>query len=407
MPLSQPPSTPAAACDVAVVGAGIVGASCAYALARRGLRVAVLDRGPLLSGTTGSGEGNVLVSDKGPGPELDLALLSNALWRRLGEELQERYGGFELEPKGGLVVTRDPAAQRSLAAFARAQAGAGVEVELVPGERLAELEPHLAPGLASGAYYPQDAQLQPARAAAVLLRAARGLGADVRTRIPVTGVARGGDGAVRGVDTPGGRIAAGWVVNAAGAWAGDVAGLAGAPTPVAPRRGFILVTEPLPLLVRHKVYSAEYLDNVATGDAGLQTSTVVEGTPSGPVLVGATRELVGFDRTVNVDALRALARGAAELFPVLSAARVMRSYAGFRPFSPDHLPVIGPDPRVPGLVHAHGHEGAGIGLAAATGELVAEAVTGARPSLDLSPFAPARFAAFDGLPAPEVHRAAV
>ncbi|NHC47524.1 NAD(P)/FAD-dependent oxidoreductase [Motilibacter aurantiacus] len=389
--------------DVVVVGAGIVGAACALALARHGARVAVIDRGPLLSGTTGSGEGNVLVSDKGPGPELDLALLSNRTWRELGEELQERYGGFELEPKGGLVVARDAPARQSLAALAAAQAAAGVEVELVPGERLGELEPHLAPGLAGGAYYPQDAQLQPARAAAVLLRAARDRGAHVRTRTPVVGVTRSRAGAVTGVETRSGRVAAAWVVNAAGAWAGDVAGLAGAPTPVAPRRGFILVTEPLPVLVRHKVYSAGYLADVATGDAGLQASTVVEGTPSGPVLVGATRELVGFDRTVDVTALRALAAGAAGLFPVLAGVRVMRAYAGFRPFSPDHLPVIGPDPRVPGLVHAHGHEGAGIGLAAATGLLVAEAVLGAPASLDLAPFTPARF---DRATVPEAGRAA-
>jgi glycine/D-amino acid oxidase-like deaminating enzyme len=186
------------------------------------------------------------------------------------------------------------------------------------------------------------------------------------------------------------------VVNAAGAWAGRVAGLADAAVPVAPRRGFILVTEPVPALVRHKVYFADYLENVASDDAGLQNSAVVEGTPAGPILIGATRELVGFDRRTNPEAVRRLARGAVGLFPILAGVRVMRLYHGFRPFSPDHLPVLGPDPRAPGLVHAHGHEGAGIGLAPVTAQLVAQVVTGEPPDVDLRPFDPLRFSTAQG-----------
>jgi glycine/D-amino acid oxidase-like deaminating enzyme len=386
--------------DVVVVGAGIVGAACAQACAARGLSVAVVERDTLVSGTTGSGEGNLLVSDKLPGPELDLALLSNRLWRELAAELGPRFGDMELEPKGGLVVTRSEAGQRALAALAATQRAAGIEASEVPAGELPEHEPFLAANLAGGVLYPQDAQVQPARAAAVLLRAARSMGAQLHRRTPVLAVERDRTGRVTGVRTPRGRIAARWVVNAAGAWAGEVARLAGAPTPVAPRRGFILVTEPLPPLVRHKVYSAEYLDNVyvdgpADGladETGVQTSTVVEGTPGGTVLIGASRELVGFDGSFDVATLRTLAAGAVALFPRLAQARMMRAYRGFRPFSPDHLPVIGPDARVPGLVHAHGHEGAGIGLAPATGLLVAQCIAGERPALDPTPFDPARFA---------------
>jgi glycine/D-amino acid oxidase-like deaminating enzyme len=110
------------------------------------------------------------------------------------------------------------------------------------------------------------------------------------------------------------------------------------------------------------------------------------------VLIGASRERVGFDRTLSVPVLRALARQAVELFPVLAGTRLIRAYCGFRPYCPDHLPVIGPDPRAPGLYHACGHEGAGIGLAPATGHLIARLLTGADPGLDLRPFLPDRFA---------------
>jgi glycine/D-amino acid oxidase-like deaminating enzyme len=181
-------------------------------------------------------------------------------------------------------------------------------------------------------------------------------------------------------------------VNAAGTWAGELAALAGVRVPVLPRRGFVLVTEPLPGIVRHKVYAAEYVGDVASSDDALQSSPVVEGTPAGTILIGASRERVGFDRTFSRAAAAGLARGAIGLFPVLAGVRVIRSYLGFRPYCPDHLPIIGPDPRAPGLWHATGHEGAGIGLSAGTGSLLAQALSGRGPALDLAPFAPGRFA---------------
>ncbi|MED7950758.1 NAD(P)/FAD-dependent oxidoreductase [Streptomyces sp. BE303] len=374
--------------DVVVVGAGVVGAACAYYAASAGLAVAVVDRGPVAGGTTGAGEGNLLVSDKEPGPELDLALYSTRLWREIAEELGT---AVEYEPKGGLVVASTPARQDALRAFAAEQTAVGVTSEEIPGERLRELEPHLAPGLAGGFLYPQDAQVQPALAAAHLLRAARAAGARLYTGETVRAVRLAADGTVRGVETDRRRLDAPAVVNAAGTWGGELASLAGVHLPVLPRRGFVLVTEPLPRIVRRKVYAADYVADVASGSAALQTSAVVEGTPGGPVLIGASRERVGFDRTLSVEVLHRLAVQAAALFPVLAGVSVMRAYRGFRPYLPDHLPAIGADPRVPGLYHACGHEGAGIGLAPATGLLIAQQLVGKAPELDLTPFRADRF----------------
>ena len=144
--------------------------------------------------------------------------------------------------------------------------------------------------------------------------------------------------------------------------------------------------------VRHKVYAAEYVANVASESTDLQISAVVEGTRSGTILIGASRERVGFDRTFSLPVLRRLAAQAIELFPFLARVHAIRVYQGFRPYCPDHLPVIGPDPRVPGLMHACGHEGAGIGLAPATGALIAAALTGTAPAIPLTQFRPDRFA---------------
>ncbi|MER6948966.1 FAD-binding oxidoreductase [Nonomuraea sp. NPDC000554] len=373
--------------DVIVVGAGVVGAACAYYAARAGLDVTVLDRGPVAGGTTGSGEGNILVSDKEPGPELELALLSNRLWRELSA-----LGGFEFEAKGGLVVAETDEIQRQLVELASKQ---DVEHAVVAGDALRDYEPHLAAGLAGGVHYPQDAQVQPMLAAAKLLEhAAESYGhgtVRLRTGVTVTGFTLSG-GRVTGVRTDRGDLLGGAVINAAGTWGGEVAAMAGVELPVLPRRGFILVTEPLAEpLIRHKVYTAAYVTNVASDSAGLETSAVVEGTPAGTVLIGASRERVGFDRTTSLPVLGRLAAQAVALFPALRDVRAIRSYCGFRPYCPDHLPVIGEDPRVPGLYHACGHEGAGIGLAPATGHLLAQLLTGAGPDLDLRPFRPGRF----------------
>ncbi len=381
--------------DVVIVGAGVIGAACALACARAGLTVTVLDRGPVAGGTTGRGEGNLLVSDKSPGPELELSLLSLRLWSQTAAYLEELTGrpggGLELEPKGGLVVAADQAALDGLRVLAAGQAAAGVDARAVAADDLAGYEPHLAAGLAGGIHYPQDAQLQPMLATAGMLAAARRLGAAVVAGRAMTGVRTGSGGRVVAVRTDAGELACGWVVNAAGTWGGQVSQLAGAPVPVLPRRGVVLVTQPLPPLVRHKVYTAAYVTDVASEREGLDSSAVVEGTPAGTVLIGASRERVGFSPGLPVPVLARLAAQAVRLFPVLATARVIRAYSGFRPYCPDHLPVLGADPRVPGLVHACGHEGAGIGLAAATGHLVAQLLTGTAPDLDLTPFDPGRF----------------
>lgn len=364
----------------------MVGAACALYAAREGLDVAVVDRGPVAGGTTGAGEGNLLVSDKEPGPELDLALLSGRLWADLAEEHAK---AIEYEAKGGVVVASTPDGLAALETFAAGQRTAGVLAEPVAADQLHDLEPYLAPGLAGAVRYPQDTQVMPALAAAHLLRAS---GARLLTGRTVTKVLRARDGSVRGVRTDRGDVHAPAVVNAAGTWGAEVASLAGVTLPVLPRRGFVLVTEPLPRRVRHKVYAADYVADVASDSAALQTSPVVEGTAAGPVLIGASRERVGFDRSFSLPVVRELAAGAVRLFPFLSQVRALRTYLGFRPYLPDHLPAIGPDPRAPGLFHACGHEGAGIGLSTGTGLLVARVLAGKEPGLDLTPFRPERFA---------------
>jgi glycine/D-amino acid oxidase-like deaminating enzyme len=392
------------ATDVVIVGAGIVGAACARALARAGARVVVLDRGAAAAGTSAHGEGNLLVSDKAPGPELDLAAVSLRRWAALADELADelgpRFPSIEHDAKGGLVVVTSADGLTGLRRFAAAQHACGVEAVEVGADGARELEPDLAPGVLGGVHYPQDAQVQPVAAAEALLASARLAGAEVRTGVEVTGPLLGVAGELAGVVTTRGEISAGAVVVAAGPWSGEVAELLGSRIAVRPRRGMVLVTTPMPQRIRHKVYDGDYFAATQSAGAELQTSAVVESTRGGTVLIGSSREQVGFDDRLRTEVLAQMARRAVAVFPFLAHTNVMRSYLGFRPYMPDHLPAIGPDPARAGLWFATGHEGAGVGLAPATGDLIAAGLLGLEPPTDPRPFAVDRPSLAEAEPGP-------
>ena len=374
--------------DAIVIGAGIVGASTALSLTNAGMKVLVIDRGNIASGTTSAGEGNILVSDKAPGPELDLALRSRDAWFEIQEDIG---GGFELEAKGGLVVARSEDGLRALRTLTSAQRIAGIDAQDISVTELRVLEPHLSHSITDGAFYPQDAQCQPMLAAAHILRAVRARGGEFVSGANVTAI-NSRSGSVTGVVTSKGTFNSPIIVNATGTWAGQIAQLAGSSLPIAPRRGFILVSAPTRKIIFHKVYDAEYVANVSSGDADLQSSAVVEGTQSGTILIGASRERVGFQDGIDFEILRILARQAIALFPILADIQLLRAYRGFRPYAPDHLPVIGEDPVFKGFWHNAGHEGAGIGLAPASAQLIVDGILGRTSFMDATPFSPARFA---------------
>ena len=370
--------------EVVIIGAGIVGAMCAYYVNRAGLKAIVIDRGTVASGTTGAGEGNIMVSDKSPGPELELALKSRDMWFEVAQDLGNE---FELVAKGGLAVSRGDAS--SLFELSNSQSVAGVETKRVDASEIQELEPFISKAVQNGVHYPQDAQCQPMLAAAHILRQLQRRGLEFIGHQEVLKIERKSENLTVRTSTL--EIQSDFVVNAAGTWAGEIARLAGSELPIMPRRGFILVTAPLPKYVNHKVYDSDYVDNVASSDADLQTSTVIEGTQSGTILIGASRERVGFDKSISVSVIQRLARQATSLFPILAGAQLLRVYNGFRPYSPDHLPVIGADSLIPGLFHCAGHEGAGIGLSAGSGKVIAQLIKNETPIVNPEPFSPARF----------------
>ena len=373
--------------DVVVVGAGIVGAATASELARRGVRVCLLDRGDVSSGTTGLGEGNVLASDKDTGAELALTLHG----LRLYDEIEDRFGEVaRIRRKGALIVHPDADTWAGEATRVERLRVAGVAAELLGPEEVAEREPALTGSVVGASFFPGDLQCAP-REITRALAAEPGVGLRVGCGVDRVIVR---DGRVEGVETSAGRVAAGAVVLAAGVWTGPLAASAGLALPLEPRKGQLLqlrAPAPEPRLIRHKVVDGSYLRSVTSGDAGLQVTTVLETTWEGQVLVGSSRERRGFDVTVDDAVSEAMLARAARLMPERASLPRDSAWAGLRPWLPDHLPAIGPSAAAEGLWVATGHEGAGVILGPITGRLLAQAITGETPSFDLTPFDPDRF----------------
>ena len=381
---------------VAVVGAGIVGAATAYALAARGVEVDLLDAGAVSSGTTGLGEGNVLCSDKDAGPELALAILGLAAF----DDIERRYGELaRIRRKGALVVHRDGAALAAERARLERLQAAGVRCVLLEPEQARALEPGLAADLLGAAYFPDDLQCDPRGIARAMAVEAHSAGARIHTRTRVERILPG-----EGVRTAGRTLPADAVVVAAGPWSAGLARGAGLELPLEPRKGQLVRLGRGPVGVRHKVVDGCYLAAVAAPEAELQISTVLETTWQGKVLVGSSRERRGFDTSVDPAVTEAMLERAARLMPGVARLAVEDAWAGLRPWLPDGLPALGPSRAVPGLWVATGHEGAGVGLGPISGELLAAALSGERPALDLAPFDPDRFRSASATPAATGHR---
>ncbi len=374
--------------DVVVIGGGIIGAACGYYLAREGLSVHLLERSSLASGTSGACEGNILLWDKELTKELPLGQLSLRLWHELAADLED---DFEFDEKGGLMVADNE--ESLVAARHKVQdlKAAGIQGRMLDPYELREEEPLLARDLGGAALFPGDVQVEPRKATMALAAGGHCHGLVIREHTPVQRIVLGASGRVEAVETPAGRIETAAVVVAAGVWTREIAATAGLDVPVLPRKGHIVVTERGPLTVRRKLMEAGYNSTVASGDAGLQIAMVAESTHSGNLLLGSSRELVGIDRTVNPIAVKGIMDRAVRFFPALAGVQFIRTYAGLRPFSPDHLPMIGPVAGTEGFYVATGHEGAGIGLAPGTGHLIAQWVTGKPLDLPANWFSPERF----------------
>jgi glycine/D-amino acid oxidase-like deaminating enzyme len=356
-----------------VVGAGIVGAACAEALAEAGCPVTVVDRSFPGSGATGAAMGHLVVMDDSEA-QFALTSWSRGLWTKRAPGLPR---DLEDDPTGTLWVAADEEEMglvRRKADFYRAR---GETVEVLDARGLRELEPALRGSLAGGLRVPADRVVYPPAAARHFLEAAQRHGAEVRTGAVVEALAPGRA-----------RVGGAWleadvVVNAAGAEAPRLQpGL-----PIVPRKGHLVITDRYPGLVRHQAIELGYLKSAHT----LSSESVafnVQPRKTGQLLVGSSRELVGFEPSVNRALLSRMLRRASEYVPALSGLQALRAWVGFRPATADHLPLVGRWEE--GLYVAAGHEGLGVTTSLGTARLLADLVLGRAPALDPTPYDPRR-----------------
>lgn len=361
--------------DVLVVGAGIVGAACADALSAAGLSVEVLESRFCGGGATAAAMGHLVVMDDSPA-QFALTELSRRLWTELSPEMPREC---EDEATGTLWIAADEE-ERDLvvkkAAFYRAR---GVEAEELSGVELAREEPNLRPGLAGALRVPGDRVLYPVNAARWLLARAAARGAVRREGVEAVAIFG------RRVETRQESLEAGAVVNACGVAAPLLTpGLA-----IAPRKGHLVITDRYPGFCRHQLVELGYLKSAHTPSPE-SVAFNLQPRATGQMLLGSSREFVGLDASINRRIRGKMIRRALEFMPSLASLSAIRTWVGFRPATPDNLPLIGRWEPSPGLYIAAGHEGLGITTAPATATLIADAILGRESPIDPAPYSPMR-----------------
>jgi glycine/D-amino acid oxidase-like deaminating enzyme len=361
----------AAAVHVVVIGAGILGASIAYHLARRGVRVTILEKTRPASGATGESFAYLNASTKSPRPYYELNWLGISGWRRLQLELG---GALPLQLGGSVYWCSEPEAAAKLQSTLRGYQEWGYAGHRIDAEELHRILPNATPGRIDAAvFYEEEGTVDPSGAVDVLLARAMALGATLKYPVEVVGLDIGGD-RVRGVDTAGGKIAADTVVIAAGVGSPALAELAGSKLPLTPSPGVLAHTAPLQPLVGSVVFAPD---------------STLKQNPDGRIVISGGFE--GSPLTANPqDQGEQILKNAARYFPRLRGVSVDRVTVGHRVLPADGFPIVGFLGNARNIYVAVMHSG--VTLAPIIGQLATEEVLDGVGVEPLAPYRPARFA---------------
>lgn len=358
-----------AAADVAVIGAGVIGLSIAWRLARRGLDVAVFERAAAGAGASLAATGMLAAAaEHEPGGQefLALALESQRQWPQFRLALEAQAGlAIDYRDCGTLVVALARDEVERLRFRYELHRRCGLATRWLNGGEVRALEPQLRPSVAAGLLCPDDHQVDPRRVMAALRAALLAAGGRLVEQCAVAALDIAG-GRARGVVTAAGTCRAPRIVVAAGAWSGAVAP-AGVVIPVHPLRGQALAVTTAPGTALARMIWTEQIHLAPKGD--------------GRLIVGATVEECGFDDAVTAGGLYALLEGARRAFPAIEDMPIEAVWTGFRPSSIDDAPILGETP-IAGLVIATGHHRNGYLLAPATAHAIeALMLDGALPAV--------------------------
>ena len=360
--------------DVAIVGAGIVGAACALECARAGLRVAVFEAREIGGGATAAGMGHIVVMDDSE-EQFALTRYSQLLWSVLAAELPPEV---EYDACGTIWIA---ASEREMDEARRKRdyyAARGVAAELLDARSLAEAEPNLRPGLAGGLRIPGDCVVYPPCAARFLIDRARALGARVEVGRAVVKLSGN-----RIELADGSAVSCGLAVNAAGASAPELA----PELAVQKRKGHLVITDRYPGFVRHQLVELGYLESAHSASSD-SVAFNVQPRRTGQLLIGSSRQYGVGDARMDAAMTRRMLERACSYMPRLGALAAIRGWTGFRPATADNLPLIGPSREQPDVWVAAGHEGLGITTSLATGRLIADQIAGRPAAIPVGPYLP-------------------
>lgn len=362
--------------DVAIIGAGIVGAACAFRLSGEGLKVVVFEANEIAGGTTAAGMGHIVAMDDSDA-QFALTKYSQGLWKKLAPQLPK---SSEYQNCGTIWVAADDCEMREVRRKHEFYRKHGVESEIFDETNLLKAEPNLRQGLAGGLRVPGDSVVYQLCATRFLLDSAAALG----TKIFV------GKRAVEISDSGvtlscGEFIATGKVINAAGIGAGDLM----KSLKVVNKKGHLVITERYPNFVKHQLIELGYLKSAHETETD-SVAFNVQPRFTDQVLIGSSRQFGVGDRSIDYAIVRKMLEQAFSYMPGLKGLSATRIWTGFRPATPDNLPYIGKCPNFANVYLAAGHEGLGITTSLGTAELITDEILGRDSAIDRKPYSPDR-----------------
>ncbi len=366
--------------DVVIVGGGIIGGSIAFELARRNLRVAVLDRQELMHEASWAAAGMLSPAPDNPAaiPLVPLGRASLALYPNFVaavEEASEMRTGYRTG--GALEVLCHGDEERELSTLVALHHGLGLACEPLRLEEAREMEPALGRDARAAAFLPDEASVNTRLLTAAVLAAAETAGTTLCPGMEVTSLAKAGDRCIGVRTAEDETISAQHVVLAAGCWTSRISEAAPY-APTRPVRGQMVA-------LRH---AGKTIRRVLRSERGY----IVPRDHSTPqkLVAGSTLENAGYEKAVTSGGLEQILGAVNELAPSLAGAEIVETWSGLRPGTPDQLPIIGPTD-IEGLMIATGHYRNGILLAPVTAKLITEWITEGRTMLNGEDFNPLRF----------------
>ncbi|MGD9893231.1 MAG: glycine oxidase ThiO [Dehalococcoidia bacterium] len=363
--------------DVAIIGGGVIGCACAWALARAGVSVTLYERVGLGTEASGASAGILapLAESAEPGPFAELGMAGLHAFAQEIDALVEESGiDPEYRTCGVIRLALTEPEVPALQQAAAWQSNQSLGLRWIDSREVMAIEPALAPSFGA-LYSAEEGMVRPPLLVRALATAAARHGARIQEHSEVIGPATTG-GRVTGVRLGSGVVKpAGAVLLAGGAWSAALAGSAAPAIPVRPVKGQYAMLSIVPRPLRHVVFAGH----------GYLVPRV-----DGTLYAGATQEDAGYDRRVTLDGLAAVLDMARGIAPVLGNAEVIGSGAGLRPGSADGLPILGAAPGIEGLYLATGHYRNGVLMSLITARLMAALILGEQPSIPLAPYSPMR-----------------